>query len=114
MRISDWSSDVCSADLNKRFLTLDQAATIVANPLHPIRAHTHQKIESIHRRALHLSSVRSLALCAMTAAFSLSNRSSDRKSDVYVKSVSVRVDLGGRRRIYKKNKTRSRRAHLVN
>src|SRR3546814_14361213 len=69
MRISDWSSDVCSSDL--------------ATP---------GPVSSLHRRRCHrpASDGQRADACA------------DRKSVVKGKSVSVRVDLGGRR-IIKKN-----------
>src|SRR3546814_14578348 len=72
MRISDWSSDVCSSDLH---LDVDRQ----------FHAGHHQS--AAHR---HLGTL-----------------PADRKSVVLGKSVSVRVDLGGRR-IIKKKKPRLR------
>src|SRR3546814_8622758 len=71
MRISDWSSDVCSSDLIR---TAHRA-------IPPRRAqHLLRQGRARHRRRAH----------------------QDRKSVVKGKSVSVRVDLGGRRIIKKK------------
>src|SRR3546814_21000327 len=71
MRISDWSSDVCSSDLT------------------PTR---------IQSRAARLSS-----LTQRAGRIAPRGPGSDRKSDVYGKKVSVRVDLGGRRNKKDKN-----------
>src|SRR3546814_15508096 len=99
MRISDWSSDVCSSDLDaqrrrcsdetgdeaggKRSRNADRAGPARARtPIHarrPIQRH---------------GEPRRLRRCVF--------RSGDRKSVVSGKSVSVRVDLGGRRSIKKK------------
>src|SRR3546814_16093287 len=72
MRISDWSSDVCSSDL---FEDHARSHRIHAIDLRRI-GHLAQKVRGITR---------------------------DRKSVVSGKSVSVRVDLGGRRIITTKN-----------
>src|SRR3546814_16070680 len=69
MRISDWSSDVCSSDLSNCGEEHDDVLW-AAGGLSPARQADH---------------------------------ASDRKSVVSGKSVSVRVDLGGRRIIKKKN-----------
>src|SRR3546814_16905111 len=68
MRISDWSSDVCSSDLCTR-----APASMVAS-------------------------------ASTTASVRVASSPIDRKSVVSGKSVSVRVDLGGRRFIEKQNK----------
>src|SRR3546814_14834437 len=80
MRISDWSSDVCSSDLP------DQGGVVAEQAHRP---------QSGRDRAAHLR----------TPAMRLGSRQEgeDRKSVVQGKSVSVRVDLGGRRLIKKKN-----------
>src|SRR3546814_14454990 len=79
MRISDWSSDVCSSDLWRGAL--------------------------FHRRDL---------LCEQAPAVLsgyLARSRGDRKSVVSGKSVSVRVDLGGRRIINKKKQTKDAATH---
>src|SRR3546814_18413068 len=108
MRISDWSSDVCSSDLNHRsdgFLSgrgrLPNACAFVGVSL---RRHALCKV----RRSSAASKCRA---CRKTAASKTVMRRisgqaespQDRKSVVWGKSVSVGVDLGGRRIIKKKN-----------
>src|SRR3546814_11783006 len=97
MRISDWSSDVCSSDLlqpgesfsTPRLGTRDLGATLptgvgvtdtIANAVHFQADHADEGYDG-HKPGFF----------------------ADRKSVVEGKSVSVRVDLGGRR-IIKKNK----------
>src|SRR3546814_17982675 len=87
MRISDWSSDVCSSDLWPRDLA-DRANTTANNVL----ARTAAAIEAdptspARRRCLREAIVAALGLASIL----------DRKRVVWGQSVSVRVDLGGRR-----------------
>src|SRR3546814_11107111 len=93
MRISDWSSDVCSSDLFKQEDQLLQ-----------------QKRQGRLRariRVGHAVAARSRAAgrrrCGHRYSQRLQGRRADRKSVVSGKSVSVRVDIGGRS-IIKKNK----------
>src|SRR3546814_17943471 len=106
MRISDWSSDVCSSDLER---------TRTSTGLHPqtpeacastnsatsawVAEHSDLRVDSRLRLATFLvplpPSSRGLGRCPLTAE-------TDRKSVVSGKSVSVRVDRGGRRIIKKK------------
>src|SRR3546814_11447130 len=89
MRISDWSSDVCSSDLLAQHV--EQADE--HRYLHQHRQAAGQRVDAVLLlQPLHL---RGLLLLV------------DRKSVVWGKSVSVRVDLGGRRIIKKKNKTQN-------
>src|SRR3546814_6391385 len=86
MRISDWSSDVCSSDLGVRFRPppppgLAGEVALVAEPTKPL---------GCRLRGAGFDSVRL-------------HHSADRKSVVSGKSVSVRVDLGGRRIFIKNN-----------
>src|SRR3546814_2090756 len=83
MRISDWSSDVCSSDLRP----------IPALPSTPISAVDTLSTPKRMPRSISHASARGTGPAA----------GRDRKSDVEGKSVSVRVDLGGRRLIIKKN-----------
>src|SRR3546814_15658869 len=69
MRISDWSSDGCSSDLIH-----DRRHAELAHPVIDVAAEPHAIVTGTHR-----------------------TRIRDRKSVVSGKSVSVRVDLGGRR-----------------
>src|SRR3546814_19328106 len=90
MRISDWSSDVCSSDLaGGRTIRITAQRVAIGNadifrpsgdPLEKLPSH---------------GTTESLDFPP----------SIDRKSVVSGKSVSVRVDLGGRRSIKKKNTT---------
>src|SRR3546814_18360455 len=85
MRISDWSSDVCSSDLKIAEETeLSARAAEVAEKLAHEIDDTRRKVDE--------------NLAAATAA-----AAADRTSVVAGKSVSVRVDLGGSRFITKKN-----------
>src|SRR3546814_15414661 len=94
MRISDWSSDVCSSDLSA-------AAVVPLTVPIPDNGTGRAAADYVHfqtfstpfdeeTRELREEAIRRPAL--------------DRKSVVKGKSVSVRVDLGGRRIIKKKNK----------
>src|SRR3546814_14200459 len=96
MRISDWSSDVCSSDLNEHPVAYfdgpggtqvpRQVGAAVADYLYHHNANTHWNYPT----------------SAETEAIL---EQADRKSVVSGKSVSVRVDLGGRRTIKKKKNT---------
>src|SRR3546814_18178761 len=86
MRISDWSSDVFSSDLLIAFRSL----TCARSPVFPVG----RSIDTSRRKTT--CSIPSPATSATV---------SDRKSVVSGKSVSVRVDPGGRRIIKKKNHT---------
>src|SRR3546814_19759929 len=92
MRISDWSSDVCSSDLGLGL---------------KIGAETFERQRVKQRRISHRPAPRP-ARRASPRARRLRPwhwLRPDRKSVVEGKSVSVRVDLGGRRFIKKKNNT---------
>src|SRR3546814_13948054 len=111
MRISDWSSDVCSSDLATASAARDQ----------------HAHLRGLHRRELErittgrgcgirFKESRKADMSSSAAAPSSSPRTrrprpcrSDRKSVVEGKSVYTRVDLGGRRIITKK-KTAEKKA----
>src|SRR3546814_18279281 len=101
MRISDWSSDVCSSDLE------DEGSEATASDLVRLtgvdKAGVSRALASLGRRGLVSSATP--ATDARRVAVSLT-RKGDRKSVVEGKSVSVRVDLGGRRIIKKKKKTK--------
>src|SRR3546814_16053933 len=93
MRISDWSSDVCPSDLTEGFRSL-----VIALPALRSSADVGRQAPGSLRR-----------LWSDPDPKLWSNRmpSVDRKSVVSGKSVSVRVDLGGRRTIKQKNKINS-------
>src|SRR3546814_16331937 len=124
MRISDWSSDVCSSDLpgpacydrgglKPNVTDADLVLGYLdpknyANgriPLNPKRAR--QAIEDQLCDELDMGVVQAAQLIKRNVDSSMANGIAtelDRKSVVEGKSVSVRVDLGGRRIIKKKNK----------
>src|SRR3546814_18096096 len=96
MRISDWSSDVCSSDLLRQvihdlFAALAAGATPAAADLQALDAALAGILPHQH-------------LTSTAQGFAWRWDETDRKSVVTGKSVSVRVDLGGRR-ILKKKKT---------
>src|SRR3546814_14851886 len=105
MRISDWSSDVCSSDLGSRLILHEKIADAfldkfvalarsirIGNPLDP----------NTEMGPLTSAGHRDRVLSYVEVA----KQEGDRKSVVKGKSVSVRVDLGGRRVIKKKNMTK--------
>src|SRR3546814_11514780 len=111
MRISDWSSDVCSSDLGSPFGDGDNLKTgrescdliAVAHPdLLPLALFP----EAIKQSTAFSNFDESAPEFSRLAAFHLTAelRHQDRKSVVLGKSVSVSVDLGGRRLIKKKKK----------
>src|SRR3546814_18658743 len=94
MRISDWRSDVCSSDL-----PVSSSQTRNSSP--PIR-----DARSTTRRALRTATATPFRTSSPAwwpcTSLTFLKLSRDRKSVVQGKSVSVRVDLGGRRIIKKK------------
>src|SRR3546814_12903172 len=121
MRISDWSSDVCSSDLAQRrlgdqfrFAGEDLVAVALGRQLRELlvefqivsddggnrRRHGLVDVARIERRAQLL-----LGFPAAQEGDAPRAAVTDRKSVVSGKSVSVRVDLGGRV-IIKKKETR--------
>src|SRR3546814_17899069 len=101
MRISDWSSDVCSSDLRVHHrperemgFRLDQVvrveialADVISADGEPIRIKGSQLAGTVARHTMH----------HLGGFFA-----KDRKSVASGKSVSVRVDIGGRRLMKKK------------
>src|SRR3546814_12426474 len=94
MRISDWSSDVCSSDLRA-----PSSHPGPAGRFHLLRGNGATR----GRQSCHHGPLPCRALLGRTRPCPPA-RTVDRKSVVEGKSVSVRVDLGGRRIIKKKNK----------
>src|SRR3546814_11831447 len=94
MRISDWSSDVCSSDL--LVLRAEQEKAFVAgSDIKEMAFFDHAgAVAYIDRLRQLCDGVRLLSAPASARI--------DRKSVVEGRSVSVRVDLGGRRIIKKK------------
>src|SRR3546814_9516034 len=102
LRISDWSSDVCSSDLSLSDLTLIYCGK--AEIGHIFRSFSLKgpairlESEKSASNRLSLATIGQVRQAARLAAMH------DRKSVVLGKSVSVRVDLGGRR-LFKKKTT---------
>src|SRR3546814_13002402 len=125
MRISDWSSDVCSSDLQpergaaRHRGSREAPQMAVRDPMRErldeaafeqFLARRRVATDPVHHRRL----VPSLWIALLSRAHPRSfisralspfqSRSLDRKSVVWGKSVAVRVDIGGRRLIQKKKK----------
>src|SRR3546814_19202622 len=109
MRISDWSSDVCSSDLESLAahsathleshlvdVLSSEPLRLGALPVERLRQQDPRHDQRLLRDRVELGQ-RLLRLAGDPGA-------QDRKSVVSGKSVSVRVDLGGRGTIKKKNK----------
>src|SRR3546814_16121303 len=92
MRISDWSSDVCSSDLHLLF----PGAEPLISPC-PSHLQVHHVTIGFNQAIAHF-------IHRAERQVGLLHRQ-DRKSVVSGKSVSVRVDLGGRRIIKKQIQT---------
>src|SRR3546814_5060253 len=96
MRISDWSSDVCSSDLYP-MATQDHGRD-------PKCLRPYQKRPKLRARQ-HPGSLRHRLVLPKRPARLLSAAERARKSAVSGKRVSVRVDLGGRRLLNNKTNT---------
>src|SRR3546814_18066605 len=112
MRISDWSSDVCSSDLpNSRANagTLSSRKVQITGLFAGRRARVTPSltIRASHRIGAPAASAWRPAVPAPSGNCRPSMASTERKSGVEGKSVSVRVEHGGRRTIKKKNKTKT-------
>src|SRR3546814_19747098 len=111
MRISDWSSDVCSSDLCDRAGQRGRAYPLERNACDQRRPVPDRQCGpgggfrpgggAVGRTALHRPARPGQRAGAGSA-------DEDRKRVVTGKSVSVRVDRGGRRIIKKKNKEKSK------
>src|SRR3546814_20018145 len=99
MRISDWSSDVCSSDLGPGAAAGQYQLTRGCCPRQLLSQWPFQ-----FRRSWRAASAcdSAGAVCDLVAADDRNQHRGDRKSVVSGKSVSVRVDLGCRRIIKKK------------
>src|SRR3546814_19182819 len=103
MRISDWSSDVCSSDLRLR---CQRSGPVRSDP-----GRSQRRTAAVFAQ-MAIEPERGLQPAAGwrepnhghddLLTKQIAGRSGDRKSVVSGKSVSVRVDLGGRRIIKKK------------
>src|SRR3546814_11142651 len=100
MRISDWSSDVCSSDL----FSTGASQAVAAMAPSPAVAVDVATVQSRTITEWHDYSGRLEAVDRVEIRPLVSGTLTDRKSVVWGTSVSVRVDLGGRR-IFKKKHT---------
>src|SRR3546814_7716930 len=98
LRISDWSSDVCSSDLAmvRQSRARNIELLLDAPDRQALRPGPHQHPVDLQAGRI----AERLELCGCFFEFQ------DRKSVVEGKSGSVRVGLGGRRNLKKKNKIR--------
>src|SRR3546814_12566252 len=112
MRISDWSSDVCSSDL----ILLDHHVDVEPQAFHISERHCRGSSQARRTqvgRALRRLRAWKILRCGEDARLVSQypvrdrRRPRDRKSVVEGKSVAVRVGLGGRRTI----KTKKQRNH---
>src|SRR3546814_12734648 len=101
MRISDWSSDVCSSDLKR---ITDIAAKLVSVGIATARVEGHSDSTGTSAYNLWLSQARAEAVATPMQAGGMRL---DRKGAGSGKRVSVRVELGGRRIIKKKKQKQS-------
>src|SRR3546814_19169566 len=108
MRISDWSSDVCSSDLSA-FDRHDISIAMLASLVQSIEKSI--EIYNLMERDRRLGGLP--AVIRQRIALATHGKPVDRKSVVEGKSVSVRVDLGGRRSI-KKKRYKHKRKHKEN
>src|SRR3546814_20866207 len=101
MRISDWSSDVCSSDLRQAGDLVLEEAAVIGEPL-VVQLGVRRlagEAAAVERQVRRMGAP---AAAAELGAQRLEHPA-DRKSVGSGKRVSVRVDLGGRRKIEKKN-----------
>src|SRR3546814_12189526 len=108
MRISDWSSDVCSSDLPDALIGISGRARALHRIAHGRALPEPELLKLRVGHAFHPlpDLARMLADHLLSSAQSGVLGCGDRKSVVSGKRVAVRVDLGGRRTIKKKkNKT---------
>src|SRR3546814_19704069 len=115
MRISDWSSDVCSSDLHAEVEEGRARQMHVADP-RQVRVHgvAGQEREAEEHRAEAGDRGQQQAdgdparRSYRTTSLDTARARKDRQSHVSGKSGSVRVDCGGRRSIKKKKKKQSK------
>src|SRR3546814_13323256 len=103
MRISDWSSDVCSSDLVKAAAAADRSLAQARPAGEEEKDDQHREKELDRRRRGRRDEIVD-DRCRRGSRHRLFG---GRKSGVEGKSVSVRVDLGGRRIIKKKHNIQS-------
>src|SRR3546814_11918103 len=108
MRISDWSSDVCSSDLE-----YDEFPKLMLS-LRILAIEQYERLSCIAANSFSSSRSRVINSKRFSGRKGSMNREAifeDRKSVVKGKSVSVRVDIGGRRIITKKTNNIIKKQH---
>src|SRR3546814_13127923 len=99
MRISDWSSDVCSSDLQK--LKAPARKTRSSGGMFDGLSDEALDLDMLRQGEadirVDIAGIRALGFVVGPPAFAAKLPGGDRKSVVQGKSVSVRVDIGGRR-----------------
>src|SRR3546814_14716100 len=113
MRISDWSSDVCSSDLpvERRHLVLHEPGALVQDPVHHVGLGVAEPLQrgQLAERGDAVEHEPDVVEGRGVVSHGADTTGGDRKSVVEGKSVSVRVDLGGRRILKKKKNTKNLR-----
>src|SRR3546814_21023197 len=104
MRISDWSSDVCSSDLARQAEDAAQPETTDASDERPNRRRAPRRAAAPSPQ-LELTPPENAEEEAPKPRRRTRRAQGDRKSVVEGKSVSVRVDLGGGRIVKKQKDT---------
>src|SRR3546814_11418349 len=110
MLISDWISDVCSSDLARSRAGLRASTDSMVTSSPGATSMPCSRYSGLNATVSSVpSNLASIDSWAWPTSWvtATSSGPSDRKSVVYGKSVSVRVDLGGRRHI-QKNQTRNK------
>src|SRR3546814_16953911 len=104
MRISDWSSDVCSSDLARNPKLLSRPLDVAG--VHPegLAHQLHLQLLSRGGQVGNRRPVRAIGLAEVEMRSLDPAAIRDRKSEVSGTSVSVRVDLGGSRTLKKQHK----------
>src|SRR3546814_2746469 len=100
LRISDWSSDVCSSDLQVEQTLRHDPPGIYPQMDFATRDRYRRAVEDLHRGSRLPENQVAQRAIEMASQASRNFRSEERRVG---KSVSVRVDLGGRRIIKKKS-----------
>src|SRR3546814_13997571 len=108
MRISDWSSDVCSSDLGRAQCECACGSQRRSKRIEVDRDAQPAAGEEVAQDRIGARGKRGLADAHGEPADGETRKVLDRKSVVEGKSVSVRVDLGCRRLIQKKNNINER------
>src|SRR3546814_17350284 len=100
MRISDWSSDVCSSDLVRHVAVMIGAPTLMGALAGCVQIETPDKPIEINLNI----NIRQEVVYRLDGDAKKLIEQKDRKSVVKGKSVSVRLEIGGRRKMKKQHR----------